>query len=50
MKLVQKVLVKYKNKFLILLKSPNSKNFPNLWDFPGGKPKEGESLLQSLTR
>lgn len=50
MKLIQKVVIKDGDKFLILFKSSNSKNFPNVWDFPGGKPEMGEDLIQSLKR
>ena len=50
MKLIQKAIIKDGSKFLILLKSSSSKNFPNVWDFPGGKPDSGEDLIESLKR
>lgn len=50
MKLVQKAIVKKGNKFLILLRSPKAENFPNHWDFPGGKLEEGEDPFRGIER
>lgn len=50
MKLVQKAIIKKDNKFLIVLRSPNAKFFPEHWDFPGGKLEPGEELFVGIER
>ncbi|MFH1770137.1 MAG: NUDIX hydrolase [archaeon] len=39
MKRLTKCLIKDKEKYLLIKREPNSKFFPNKWDFPGGKSK-----------
>ena len=50
MKLVQKAVVKNGNKFLILLRSPESFSFPEHWDFPGGRLEEDEEPFAGIER
>ena len=45
-----KGVIKNDEKFLVLLRSANSKFFRNLWDFPGGKLEEGEEKTAGLKR
>ncbi len=47
---VVKLLIKEKEKYLLLKRSSSSKFFPNLWDFPGGKIKLEEDTIEALTR
>jgi|DEB0MinimDraft_10_1074344.scaffolds.fasta_scaffold00152_16 mutator protein MutT len=49
--MVSKVLiVDDENRFLSLLRDPDSKYKPNHWDFPGGHVKEGESHEEAAVR
>lgn len=50
MKPIQKAVVKKDNKFLIILRSPNAKFFPEHWDFPGGKLEPGEEPFAGIER
>ena len=50
MKLVQKAVVKKDNKFLIVLRSPEAKYFPEHWDFPGGKLEPNEKPFVGIER
>ena len=50
MKLVQKAIIKNDNKFLIVLRSPNAKFFPEHWDFPGGKLEPDENPFSGIER
>ncbi|MBI2656963.1 NUDIX domain-containing protein [Candidatus Woesearchaeota archaeon] len=43
-------IVKFKNKVLILKKSPNDYNYPNRWSFCSGYIKEFESAEDSVLR
>ncbi len=43
-------IVKHKNKFLILKKSPKDYNYPNKWSFCSGFVKEFESAEDSVLR
>ena len=43
-------IVKYKNKILILKKSPDDWNYPNKWSFCSGYVKEFESAENSVLR
>ncbi len=43
-------IVKFKNKVLILKKSPNDWNYPNRWSFCSGYIKEFESAEDSVLR
>ena len=48
--LVQKAIVKDKNNFLIILRSPSAKFFPEHWDFPGGKLEPNEEPFAGIAR
>src|SRR3990172_10102011 len=50
MKLSQKAVVQKDNRFLILLRSPTAKYFPEHWDFPGGKLEPGEEPFIGIER
>jgi 8-oxo-dGTP diphosphatase len=50
MKLIQKALIKKNNEFLIVLRSPDAKYFPEYWDFPGGKLEENEDPIAGIER
>jgi len=43
-------IVKYKNKILILKRSPTKKYSPNLWEFISGFIKDGESAEDAVLR
>jgi len=47
---VSKSIIKKDEKFLLLKRAVNSKHFPNLWDFPGGKHEPGETSKESVIR
>ena len=47
---VAKALIKKEKGYLLLKRSSNSKFFPNLWDFPGGKIKPGEEAKEAVIR
>ena len=47
---VQKAVIKKDNKFLIVLRSPNAKFFPEHWDFPGGKLDLNEEPFAGIER
>lgn len=47
---LQKGVIKKGNKFLIVLRAPDSKRFPKHWDFPGGKLEPGEKPTDGLIR
>ncbi len=48
--LVQKAVIKKDGKFLIALRSPTAKYFPNHWDFPGGKLEPNEEPFAGIER
>lgn len=48
--LIQKAIVKRKNKFLITLRSSKVKYFPEHWDFPGGKLEPNEDPSRGVER
>lgn len=50
MKEIQKAVIIKDNKFLIVLRSPNAKYFPEHWDFPGGKLEHGEDPKEGIKR
>jgi 8-oxo-dGTP diphosphatase len=50
MKHIQKAIIKDGDKFLIILRSPDSKYFPNQWDFPGGKLEQNETPKEGVER
>jgi 8-oxo-dGTP diphosphatase len=43
-------IIKYKDKILILKRSPESSIHPNKWAFPGGKVEKDEELIEALSR
>lgn len=47
---VSKVVIEKDGKFLLLKRVSNSKNYPNLWDFAGGKHDPGETPPQAVIR
>ena len=46
----QKAVIKDGDKYLVLFRCKNSKNFPEHWDFPGGKMDPGETREEALER
>ncbi len=50
MKLIQKALLTQDDKYLILLRSPDSIHFPDHWDLPGGKLEENEEPTRGIER
>jgi len=50
MKLIQKAVIKKSEKYLILLREPDTKYFPLHWDFPGGKLEENEDPFSGIIR
>lgn len=50
MKLVQKAIIQKDDKYLILLRSPDAKAFPEHWDFPGGKLEPNEEPFSGIER
>jgi mutator protein MutT len=47
---VAKSLIKKNEKYLLLKRSSDSKFFPGLWDFPGGKIEPREDVTEALIR
>ncbi|KKU81535.1 MAG: MutT related protein [Parcubacteria group bacterium GW2011_GWA2_47_8] len=50
MQIIQKAAIKKDNTFLILLRSPEAKYFPEHWDFPGGKLGANEDQITGIQR
>lgn len=50
MKFIQKAIIRKDNKFLIMLRSPNAKYFPEHWDFPGGTLEADEDPFSGVER
>lgn len=50
MKEIQKAVIEKEGKFLVLLRSPQTRYFPEHWDFPGGKLEPGEEPQQGIIR
>jgi len=50
MKTIQKATIKRGGKYLILLRAPNAKFYPEHWDFPGGKLEENEHAHHGIER
>lgn len=50
MKVIQKAVIKKNGKFLVVLRSKDSKYFPGHWDFPGGKLEKNEGLFSGIER
>ncbi|MBU0530689.1 MAG: NUDIX domain-containing protein [Candidatus Aenigmatarchaeota archaeon] len=46
----QKAIIKDGNKYLFLKRAPNSRAYPNQWNFPGGKLEIGEESEEGLKR
>ncbi len=49
MKIVTAAIIKKDNKVLVARRAPNEK-LAGLWEFPGGKREEGETLQKCLER
>ena len=43
-------LIEYEEKFLLISRGQNEKNFPSLWAFPGGKCEIGETIIDTIRR
>ena len=43
------ILIK-EEKIILTKRAPTVKNFPNYWEFPGGKVEDEETLIQALIR
>ena len=50
MKIAQKIAIKKKNKFLILLRSRLEHPKPLHWDFPGGRLEDNEDPIAGIKR
>jgi len=50
MKEISKAVIEKDAKFLLLKRSPNSKTYPNSWDFVGGKLDLGETPKEAVIR
>jgi 8-oxo-dGTP diphosphatase len=48
--LVITFLIEQKGAFLLIRRSHNEANFPNLWAFPGGKVELGETVVDTIRR
>ena len=48
-KVVGAIIENDKNEILCALRSPEM-NLPNMWEFPGGKVEENESLSEAIKR
>lgn len=46
----QKAFIINNNREVLILKRQNSEVYNNLWDVPGGKLEEGNTLLEAITR
>ncbi len=47
---VVKALIKKNEKYLLFKRHSDSKFFPGLWDFPGGKIEPGEDVTEALVK
>jgi len=47
---IHKAIIKKENKYLILLRSPTAKYFPEHWDFSGGQLKPNETNFSCVER
>lgn len=47
---VNKILIEANGKYLVLLRQPNSRLYPNCWDFSGGKVDAGEDREAAIIR
>ncbi|MBS3148219.1 NUDIX hydrolase [Candidatus Woesearchaeota archaeon] len=49
-KIILKAVVKRDEKYLILLRAPTAKDYPEQWDFPGGNLEKNEEPLTGIER
>ncbi|MDD5145741.1 MAG: NUDIX domain-containing protein [Candidatus Pacebacteria bacterium] len=47
---VNAVIINNQNRVLVLKRSPQAGSFPNLWNFPGGKVENNETLQDAVIR
>ena len=47
---VVKSIIKKDDKYLLIKRSLDSKFFPSLWDFPGGKIEQDETAVDAVIR
>ena len=47
---ISKSVIQKNGKFLLLKRKSNSKNYPSMWDFAGGKHDPGETPKQAVVR
>jgi len=50
MKIVGTAIIVDKNKKILIGQRPEGKALPGLWEFPGGKLEEGETIEQCIIR
>jgi 8-oxo-dGTP diphosphatase len=43
-------MIEYINQFLLVSRSNDEENFPNLWAFPGGKVELNETIVHTIKR
>lgn len=43
-------MIENNSEFIIIKRSKNEKNYPNLWAFPGGKVEIAENAMQTIQR
>ncbi len=49
-KCVNTIIIDKQNRLLVLKRNPNVKFSPSLWDLPGGKVENGETLQEAVKR
>ncbi len=50
MKILDKAVIIKDDQYLVLLRSSDSKFFPDQWDFPGGKREQKETPQEAVVR
>lgn len=50
LRVIQKVLIRNHDKFLLVQRASDDRNYPNKWEFPGGKIDWGEKPEKAAIR